>query len=73
MLPHAFTAGTLHDPYTGAWNMDTGASSHLNNLVNSLIFNTCGYPSVSVNGGHSIRITNSGHSILPTPLRSLHL
>ncbi|GKA46034.1 ribonuclease H-like domain-containing protein [Tanacetum coccineum] len=24
MLPHAFTAGTLHDPYTGAWNMDTG-------------------------------------------------
>ncbi|GJV58267.1 ribonuclease H-like domain-containing protein [Tanacetum coccineum] len=23
-LPHTFTAGTLHDPTTGAWNMDTG-------------------------------------------------
>ncbi|GKA17759.1 ribonuclease H-like domain-containing protein [Tanacetum coccineum] len=23
-LPHAFTAGTLHNPATGAWNMDTG-------------------------------------------------
>ncbi|GKB96925.1 hypothetical protein Tco_0983062, partial [Tanacetum coccineum] len=27
---------TLHDPTTSAWNMDTGASSHLNNSVNSL-------------------------------------
>ncbi|GJZ11448.1 hypothetical protein Tco_0546207 [Tanacetum coccineum] len=33
LLPQAFTARTLHDPYTGAWNMDTGASSHLNNFV----------------------------------------
>nr|GEX69725.1 ribonuclease H-like domain-containing protein [Tanacetum cinerariifolium] len=42
-LPTAFTARTLHDPATGAWNMDTGASSHLNSLVTSLsdIFNTC--------------------------------
>nr|GEU77308.1 ribonuclease H-like domain-containing protein [Tanacetum cinerariifolium] len=23
MLPHGFTAGTLHDPTTGAWNMDS--------------------------------------------------
>ncbi|GJS68034.1 hypothetical protein Tco_0682599, partial [Tanacetum coccineum] len=23
IVPHAFTAGTLHDPPTGAWNMDT--------------------------------------------------
>nr|GEU56097.1 retrovirus-related Pol polyprotein from transposon TNT 1-94 [Tanacetum cinerariifolium] len=39
----AFTAGTLHDPATGAWNMDTCASSHLNSSVTSLsgIFNTC--------------------------------
>ncbi|GKB23785.1 ribonuclease H-like domain-containing protein [Tanacetum coccineum] len=35
-LPHAFTTGTLHDPSTGAWNMDTTASSHLNNLIISL-------------------------------------
>ncbi|GJS31420.1 ribonuclease H-like domain-containing protein [Tanacetum coccineum] len=27
-LPHAFTVGTLHDPTTGAWNMDTGAMSN---------------------------------------------
>ncbi|GKE60862.1 ribonuclease H-like domain-containing protein [Tanacetum coccineum] len=74
-LPHAFAAGTLHDPTTGAWNMDTGASSHLNNSVNSLSenFNTCMYPSVSVGDGHSIPVTNTGHSILPTPTRSLHL
>nr|GEY65167.1 ribonuclease H-like domain-containing protein [Tanacetum cinerariifolium] len=33
----------------GAWHMDTGASSHLNNSVTSLttIFNSCMYPSVS--------------------------
>ncbi|GJR81514.1 ribonuclease H-like domain-containing protein [Tanacetum coccineum] len=37
ILPHAFTAGTLHDLTTGAWNMDTG------------------------------------HSILPTPFKNLHL
>ncbi|GJT82442.1 ribonuclease H-like domain-containing protein [Tanacetum coccineum] len=57
-------------------HMDTlGASSHLNNSVNSLseIFNTCMYPSVSVGDGHSIPVTNMGHSILPTPTRSLHL
>ncbi|GKD60763.1 hypothetical protein Tco_1298272 [Tanacetum coccineum] len=43
--------------------------------VNSVseIFNTCMYPSVSVDDGHSIPVTNMGHSILPTPTRSLHL
>nr|GEU48620.1 ribonuclease H-like domain-containing protein [Tanacetum cinerariifolium] len=43
--------------------------------VNSLskIFNTCMYPFVSVGGGHSIPVTNTGHSILPTPTRSIHL
>ncbi|GKC17412.1 hypothetical protein Tco_1014194 [Tanacetum coccineum] len=74
-LPHTFTAGIFHDPASGAWNMDTGASSHLNNLVTSLsdVFNTCIYPSVSVGDGHSIPVTNTGHSILPTSTRSLHL
>ncbi|GJT99529.1 ribonuclease H-like domain-containing protein [Tanacetum coccineum] len=59
----------------GAWHMDTGSSSHLNNSVTSLttIFNSCMYPSVSVGDGHSISVTNSGHSILPTTSRSLHL
>ncbi|GKA26224.1 ribonuclease H-like domain-containing protein [Tanacetum coccineum] len=74
-LPHAFIVGTLHDPTTGSWNMDTGASSHLNSSVNSLSenFNTCMYPSISVGDGHSIPVTNTGHSILPTPTRSLRL
>ncbi|GJY79980.1 ribonuclease H-like domain-containing protein [Tanacetum coccineum] len=54
ILPNAFIAETLHDPTTGAWNMDTGASSHLNSSV-------------------SILVTNTGHSILSTPTKSLHL
>ncbi|GJW98048.1 ribonuclease H-like domain-containing protein [Tanacetum coccineum] len=74
-LPHAFTAGTFQDLASGTWNMDTGASSHLNNSVTSLSenFNTCMYPSISVGDGHSIPVTNTGHSILPTPTKSLHL
>ncbi|GJY44903.1 ribonuclease H-like domain-containing protein [Tanacetum coccineum] len=32
-LPHAFIAGTLYDPAPAAWNMDTGASSHLSNSI----------------------------------------
>ncbi|GKE60548.1 hypothetical protein Tco_1510915, partial [Tanacetum coccineum] len=57
------TAATLHDLAFGAWNMDTSASSHLNNSVTSLsdVFNTCIYPSVSVGNGHSIPVTNTGH------------
>lgn len=55
--------------------MDTGASSHLNALVNSLshVFNTCLYPSVSVGDGHSIPVTKTGHSIFPTHFQPLHL
>ncbi|GJU35577.1 ribonuclease H-like domain-containing protein [Tanacetum coccineum] len=47
LLPHAFTTGTPYDPASGAWNFDTGASSHLNNSVNSLRenFNTFTTPS----------------------------
>ncbi|GKD61157.1 hypothetical protein Tco_1298666 [Tanacetum coccineum] len=55
--------------------MDTGASSHLNNSVNSLseIFNTCVYLSISVGDSHSIPVTNTSHSILPTLSKSIHL
>ncbi|GJT99105.1 ribonuclease H-like domain-containing protein [Tanacetum coccineum] len=75
MLSLAFTAGILQDPAPAAWNMDTCASSHLNNSVTilSVIFNTCMYPSISVGDGHCIPVTNMGHSIMPTPLKSLHL
>ncbi|GJR78434.1 ribonuclease H-like domain-containing protein [Tanacetum coccineum] len=36
-------------------------------------FNTCLYSSISVGNGHSIPVTNSGHSMLSSPLWSLHL
>ncbi|GKC29598.1 ribonuclease H-like domain-containing protein [Tanacetum coccineum] len=75
MLPHAFTVGTLQDPSSGAWNMDTGASSHLNYSTTSLstVLNSCMYSTVLVDDGHSIPVTNIGHSILPTPLKYLRL
>nr|GEV74886.1 ribonuclease H-like domain-containing protein [Tanacetum cinerariifolium] len=43
-LPYAFTARTLHDPALAAWNMDTCASSYLNNSITRLSenFNTYG-------------------------------
>ncbi|GJU27219.1 ribonuclease H-like domain-containing protein [Tanacetum coccineum] len=69
------THGQPIDSTSGAWNMDTGVSSHLNDSVTSLsdVFNTCIYPSVSVGDGHTIPVANTGHSILPTPHRPLHL
>nr|GEX17440.1 ribonuclease H-like domain-containing protein [Tanacetum cinerariifolium] len=75
VLPHAFSTMKFQDHTTGAWNMDTGASSYFNSSVTSLntVFNTCMYPSISVGDGHSIAVTNTSHSILPTPTKSLHL
>ncbi|GJY23653.1 hypothetical protein Tco_0397311 [Tanacetum coccineum] len=74
VLPNAFHAVTLQDPAPGNWNKDTGVSSHLNDFIfsRSDVFNSCIYPSVSVGDGHSIPVTNSGHSISPTPRRPLH-
>ncbi|GJX01510.1 hypothetical protein Tco_0185423 [Tanacetum coccineum] len=73
-LPHAFNTLTLQDPANSNWNMDTGASSHLNSSVNNLstIFNSRIYPSVLVGDGKSIPVTNTGQA--PTnslPGRSL--
>ncbi|GJZ17589.1 ribonuclease H-like domain-containing protein [Tanacetum coccineum] len=75
ILPHAFNAKTLQDPTNSAWNMDSGASTHLNSSINSLseIFNNCMYSSVSVGDGHTIPVTNVGHSLLPTNYGSLRL
>ncbi|GJU98185.1 hybrid signal transduction histidine kinase M [Tanacetum coccineum] len=74
-LPHAFNTLILQDLANSNWNMDTGASSHLNSSVNNLstIFNSRIYPSVLVGDGKSIPVTNTGHSTLPTPYRILHL
>ncbi|GKB22141.1 ribonuclease H-like domain-containing protein, partial [Tanacetum coccineum] len=75
MLPHAFNTASIQDPLARTWNMDTGASSHLNDSVHCLsdIFNMCIYPSVAVGDGRFIPVTNSGHSILSTPFRPLRL
>ncbi|GKD00369.1 hypothetical protein Tco_1170643 [Tanacetum coccineum] len=75
LLPQAFNTMTLRDPTDANWNMDTGASSHLNSNATNLstLFNSCMYPSVLVGDGKSIPITNTGHSTLPTPYRPLHL
>ncbi|GJV25719.1 ribonuclease H-like domain-containing protein [Tanacetum coccineum] len=75
ILPHAFLTKTLWDLNNGDWNMDIGASSHLNasSTYLSNVFNTCLYPSVSVGDGYSIPVTNTGHSILPTSHGDLHL
>ncbi|GJT25247.1 ribonuclease H-like domain-containing protein [Tanacetum coccineum] len=76
VLPHAFTVGSLHDLTTGAWNMDTGVSSHLNDSVTNLseFFNSCMYPSVSVGDDHSIPVTNTGHTHdTPPHIQHIHV
>ncbi|GJW37965.1 ribonuclease H-like domain-containing protein [Tanacetum coccineum] len=75
LLPNAFNTTTLQEPAFGNWNMDTCASSHLNDSVHCLsdILNMCIYPSVAVGDGRFIPVTNSGHSVLSTPFRPLHL
>ncbi|GJX13704.1 ribonuclease H-like domain-containing protein [Tanacetum coccineum] len=72
LLPNAFSTMTLQDP---TWSINTGATSHLNsNAPNlSIIFNTCLFPSIHVGDGNSIPVTNTGHSIIPSIHRPLHL
>ncbi|GJY19387.1 ribonuclease H-like domain-containing protein [Tanacetum coccineum] len=59
LLPNAFNTTTLQEPASGNWNMDTGASSHLNDYVHCLsdILNMCIYPSVAVGDGRFIPVT----------------
>nr|GEX40478.1 hypothetical protein [Tanacetum cinerariifolium] len=66
---------TIQDPTTANYNIDAGANSHLNATVYSLsdIFNIRIYQSVSVGDGYSILVTNSAHSISPTPHRPFQL
>ncbi|GJS68430.1 ribonuclease H-like domain-containing protein [Tanacetum coccineum] len=71
-LPSAFSIMLPQDP---TWHMDTGASSHLNfNASNlSTIFDKRLFPYVHLGDGKSIPITNTGHSIIPSHQRLLHL
>ncbi|GJW33715.1 ribonuclease H-like domain-containing protein [Tanacetum coccineum] len=75
LLPNAFNTTTLQEPAFGNWNMDTGASCHLNDFVYCLsdILNMCIYPTVAVGDGRFIPVTKSGHSILSTSFRPLCL
>ncbi|XP_071700063.1 uncharacterized protein [Rutidosis leptorrhynchoides] len=75
ILPNAFSTMTLQDFSSAGWNMDTSASTHLTSCINNLstVFNNCKYPSVVVGDGNIIPVTNTSHSLLPTPHRPLHL
>ncbi|GJU32996.1 ribonuclease H-like domain-containing protein [Tanacetum coccineum] len=72
MLPHAFQTMTLQEP---AWNMDTGASSHLaeNTGMLTSFSNPSMYKSVFVGNGQPIPVTHTGHSLLHTLHKPLHL
>ncbi|GKC66802.1 ribonuclease H-like domain-containing protein, partial [Tanacetum coccineum] len=71
-LPSAFSIMPPQDP---TWHMDTSASSHLNFNASNLItiFDKRLFPSVHVGDGKSIPVTNTGHSIIPSHHRPLHL
>ncbi|GJS76600.1 ribonuclease H-like domain-containing protein [Tanacetum coccineum] len=71
-LRSALSTMPLQDPI---WHMDTCASSHLNfNASNlSTIFDKRLFPSIQVGDGKSIPVTSTGHNIIPSHHRPLHL
>nr|GEY58221.1 ribonuclease H-like domain-containing protein [Tanacetum cinerariifolium] len=71
-LPSVFSTMPLQDP---TWNIDTCATSHLNSDACNLstIFNKHLFRSIHVGDGNSTPVTNTGHSIIPSPHRPLHL
>ncbi|GJX45521.1 hypothetical protein Tco_0262197 [Tanacetum coccineum] len=64
LLPSAFSTMMLQDL---TWNMDTGATSHL--ISNARNLST----TFNKGNGNSILVTNTGHSIVPSLHRPLHL
>ncbi|GJZ78725.1 ribonuclease H-like domain-containing protein [Tanacetum coccineum] len=62
-------------PSDPTWNIDTGASYHLNSNASNLgtIFNKRLFSSVHVGDGNSIPVTNTRHSIIPSIHRPLYL
>ncbi|GJY05490.1 hypothetical protein Tco_0371430 [Tanacetum coccineum] len=71
-LPSAFSTMSLQDL---TWNMDTGATFHLNSDARNLstIFNKRLFSSIHVGDDNSILVTNTGHSIIPSDHRPLHI
>ncbi|GJT87207.1 ribonuclease H-like domain-containing protein [Tanacetum coccineum] len=66
VLPHAFAARTLQDPSASAWNMDTSATSHLNNSITSLstVLNSFFLLRISQSDEFSFDVIAPGISIL---------
>nr|GEU33404.1 copia protein [Tanacetum cinerariifolium] len=73
--PSTYTTGPLHDYGDSSWYMDTGATSRLALEASKLttISNNCNISSILVGNGNFIPVINSGHSMLPTLNRPLHL
>ncbi|GJZ01758.1 ribonuclease H-like domain-containing protein [Tanacetum coccineum] len=71
-LPCAYSTMTVQGL---TWNMDTCVTSHyISNARNlSTTFNKRLFPSIHVGDGNSIPVTNTGHSIIPSIHRPLHL
>ncbi|GJV54690.1 RNA-directed DNA polymerase, eukaryota [Tanacetum coccineum] len=76
-LPHAFTAGTLHDPATGAWNMNTGLESVRYGVSNVLDTAYWGFLGVGTTHGYAVSslmdtaYCHDGYSI--TGLARIHI
>nr|GEW53267.1 hybrid signal transduction histidine kinase M [Tanacetum cinerariifolium] len=71
-LPSAFSTMSLQDL---TWNMDTGATSHLNSNAPNLstLFNKRLFSSIHVGNDNLISVTSTGHTIIPSYHRPLHL
>nr|GEX71128.1 hybrid signal transduction histidine kinase M [Tanacetum cinerariifolium] len=66
------TSSSTKDP---TWNMDTCATSHLNSNARnlSILFKKRLFSSIHVGDGNLIPVTNTGHNIISSYHRSLHL
>ncbi|CAL9242897.1 unnamed protein product, partial [Arabidopsis halleri] len=74
-LPQAFTTMNLQDPASNLWVLDSGATDHIATQPGTLrsLFNKSTFPSITVGNGSSAHITHTGHTIIPSSTRPLHL
>ncbi|GJS60756.1 ribonuclease H-like domain-containing protein [Tanacetum coccineum] len=70
-LPMGTLKNSLYSAVVQNQSASSGSTSQETHLRTA--FNTRIYPSVLVGDGKSISVTNTGHSTLPTPYRTLHL
>nr|KAJ0221701.1 hypothetical protein LSAT_V11C200051950 [Lactuca sativa] len=74
-LPAAYNTMTLTEPADANWYMDTGATSHLasNAGILSSLSNKCTHNSVFVGNESTIPVTQTGHKVIHSTNRPLHL